>query len=120
MLFSEFRRYLEDGSFFERLDRDARDRRAGSWWPWLHLLKTGAIEAWARAPSARAARRAVGLRAGPGEPVLGLLLAATFSTWGADATPDDWPASGGGPSPEDPARRTCGSARTSPTRSTRP
>src|SRR4051794_4383106 len=75
MRFQEFRRYVEDGSCFERLDRDAHGRRAGSWWPWLRLLKTGAIEAWARAPSAHFVRKAVELKDGHAEPVLELLLA---------------------------------------------
>src|SRR4051794_10268435 len=74
MRFQEFRRYVEDGSCFERLDRDAHGRRAGSWWPWLRLLRTEAIEDWATAPGSRAVRKAIELKDGHCEPVLELLL----------------------------------------------
>src|SRR4051794_13846658 len=106
MRFQEFRRYVEDGSCFERLDRDAHGRRAGSWWPWLRLLRTEAIEDWATAPGSRAVRKAVELKDGHCEPVLELLLARHLLHLGSRRDPGRlagfwrW-ALPGGPGPED-------------------
>jgi len=64
--------WLKEGTFFNRLEEAAQRAEADSFWPWLRLLRTDAIESWSE--KSDALRRVISQRRTHGEAALELLL----------------------------------------------